>query len=62
MSETPRNRAGQLTEQIMMAIREHLKETINYGAPPNIHHYNRSYEAVYRVLCNAGLDALQKAR
>ena len=53
---TPQNRAGELTEQIMAAITEHLKPTVNYGAPPNIHHYNRAYEAVYRVLSSVGLD------
>lgn len=50
MSATPNDRAGEVTEIIMARIREHLKDTIAYGAPPNIHHYNRTYEQVYRTL------------
>lgn len=50
MSETPNNKAGDVTEAIMARICEHLKETVNYGAPPNVHHYNRIYEQVYRTL------------
>ena len=50
MSATPSNKAGSVTEDIMSCIREHLKETVNFGTPPNIHHYNRVYEHIYRIL------------
>lgn len=54
MSETPNNRAGEMTERIMAQIREHLKG----GTEPErerTHHYNRAYEAVYDVLERYGL-------
>ena len=44
--ETPNDLAGKLTERIMAQIREHLQPDELYQP----HHYNRTYEAVYRVL------------
>ena len=45
--ETPNNEAGRLTEQIMAAINEHIKRD---PSPQENHHYNRTYEKVYRLL------------
>jgi len=50
--ETPKNRAGKMTERIMWAIREHLKTE---PAPQENHHYNRVYEHVYRILREEGI-------
>ena len=51
--ETPQNLEGALTERIMWAIRDHIKRD---PPPQDSHHYNRAYEAVYRVLSDACLD------
>lgn len=45
--ETPNNREGRLTEEIVARIREHLKQE---PAPQENFHYNRVYEKVYAVL------------
>ena len=48
--EIPNHLCTRITERIMERIREHLKETFDVGPPPNIHHWNRTYEAIYKEL------------
>jgi len=48
--ETPKNRAGQLTDQIMVGIYEHIKRD---QPPQESHHYNRAWERVYATLRDA---------
>jgi hypothetical protein len=46
--ETPKTAAGQLTERIMRAIREHIQPGgLN---PGEVAHYNRAYEKVLAIL------------
>jgi hypothetical protein len=54
--ETPRNEAGRLTERIMAAMCEHLKVE---PPPQENHHYNRLYEAVYRILSDELLPVIE---
>lgn len=45
--ETPHNSIGQLTDHIMVAIRDHIKRD---PPPQENHHHNRAWEATYRIL------------
>lgn len=45
--ETPNNLAGRYTERIMFVIKEYLKKE---EPPQENHHYNRTYEHIYRIL------------
>jgi hypothetical protein len=45
--ETPNTQAGRLTEQIMIAIYDHIKRD---PPPQEAFHYNRAYEAVLEIL------------
>jgi len=45
--EFPRTPATRVTEEIMQAIRPHLRVE---PAPQESHHYNRTFEAVYAIL------------
>lgn len=45
MSETPKNPAGEMTDRIMLAIKEHIR-----SVEPFEHHYNRAWEKVYALL------------
>lgn len=46
---TPDNKAGQLTEEIMYEIQQHIRRE---PPPQENHHYNRVYETIYRILNN----------
>lgn len=48
MSEIPRSPAGDATERLMGEINQHLKEN-----DATNHHYNRTFEAVYRAMRKA---------
>jgi hypothetical protein len=51
--EAPKTRPGRLTEEIMMAIHQHIKPGgLN---PGEVAHYNRAWEKVYSIL-NAQRD------
>lgn len=45
--ETPKTQAGQLTDEIMMAIYEHIKRD---PPPQDSHHYNRAWSKVLAIL------------
>ena|SRR5688572_27295033 len=53
--ETPKNPAGEMTERIMQAIAEHIKpeereENAQGAVVRYVPHYNRAFEAVYKLL------------
>lgn len=46
--EAPKTRPGRLTEEIMLAIHQHIKPGgLN---PGEVAHYNRAWEKVYSIL------------
>jgi hypothetical protein len=45
--QTPNNIAGDATEMIMAKIKQHI---IRELPPQENHHYNRVYEAIYKIL------------
>jgi hypothetical protein len=56
MMETPKNDAGRITERIMTAIYDHIKRA---EPPQENHHYNRTYEKIYRILSEEGWRPLR---
>lgn len=45
--ETPNTEAGRVTDQIMLAIHEHIKRD---PPPQESHHYNRAWSKVLKIL------------